>query len=368
MKRSILFLVLIMLISCNQKKEKANNKTIQLLVGTYTSESSEGIYAIDFNTSDGSLSNQRLVAESENPSYLTKSSDGKFVFAVNENDHGEISSFKWNDDNTALISISKKTSLGIHPCFIELSKSNNMIAVANYSSGNFAVYQVENGELKSSQIRKHEGSGVVKPNQNSPHAHCSKFSNDGKFLFVADLGIDKIVGYPLNEKNQLGEKFTALKMDAGDGPRHFVFHPKNNIVYIVSEFSNTVTVAEINSETGFFTKIDKQSTLPIGFKGDSFGADIHISSDGNYLYASNRGHNSIAVFLVDRNGSIKLIETVGVEGDWPRNFTLSPNEKFLLVANQKSNNITVFERDAKTGLLTFTGVDYKISKPVSLKF
>ena len=143
MKNSILFLVIIMLIGCGQKREKTNSQTIQLLVGTYTSESSEGIYAIDFNTSDGSLSNQRLVAKVDNPSYLAKSSDGKFIFAVNEKDPGVVSSFKWNDDNTELVSISEKASGGIHPCYISLNESENRVAVANYSSGNFTVYQVK---------------------------------------------------------------------------------------------------------------------------------------------------------------------------------------------------------------------------------
>lgn len=367
-KITLLFLAFIILVSCIQKKELAKNNMIQLLVGTYTSDSSEGIYSIDFNQEDGSLSNHTLIAKTKNPSYITKSSDGNFVYAVSENKPGEVSSFKWGNDRSALILISRESTMGEHPCYISLDSTESLLTVANYSSGNIAVYQTEDGRLDSIQIRKHEGSSVVKPNQNEPHAHCSKFSRDRKYIYVADLGIDEIVGYRLDENNQLGEKFTALKMDAGDGPRHFVYHTTKNIAYIINEFSNTVTVVKIDKETGLLSKIDKKSTLPDYFGGDSFGADIHISPDGKFLYASNRGHNSIAIFSVDKSGKITLIGTESVRGDWPRNFTLSPNGKFILVANQKTNNITVFERDFKTGLLAFTGVDFKISKPVCLLF
>jgi 6-phosphogluconolactonase len=166
----------------------------------------------------------------------------------------------------------------------------------------------------------------------------------------------------------LGKQQVALQLEPGDGPRHFVFHPTKDVVFLMNELSNTVISAKVNLETGFLEKIDRKSTLPEGFTESSAGADIHISADGKFLYTTNRGHNSIAVFSIDENNKLNLLETTSVQGDWPRNFTFSPNEDFILVANQKSNNITVFKRDSVSGLLTSTNTDFKLGAPVCLKF
>ena len=374
-KNIIYSICIVSLMSCSKEKKEDKivkntpdmEQSTKILVGTYTSGSSEGIYSLEFNAQTGELKNPNLVAPSENPSFLTLDNDGEHVYAVNENMEGEISVFRWNEAKTELLERVRVSSEGKHPCYVSLG--NNMLTVANYSSGNFSVFEVTDGKLKKNpEIRNHKGKSIVKPNQNEPHAHSSEFSKDGKFLYVADLGIDKIVGYTIDSNNKMGETFTALQMDAGDGPRHFVFHPSMDIVYIISEFSNTVTVATIDRNSGKFTKIDKKSTLPEDFTKESFCADIHISSDGQFLYASNRGHNSVAIFEVGADGTINLKGTEPTNGNWPRNFALSPDEKMLLVANQKSDNITVFKRDQKTGLLSFTGNQIKISKPVCLKF
>ena len=375
MKKIIYALCIVFAISCSKEKkeEKIASNTqlmepsINLLVGTYTSDASEGIYSLEFSSKTGELKSPTLLASSENPSFLALSDDGKYVYAVNENMEGEISAFKWNDSRTKLLLQKKVSSGGKHPCYV--SVNDHLLSAANYSSGNFSVYDIENGSFTGEPvIKNHEGSSVIKPNQNEPHAHCSEASKDGKFLYVADLGIDKIVGYPFDKELKIGDKFTALQMDGGDGPRHFVFHPSKDIVYIISEYSNTVTTATIDTDSGKFTKIDKKSTLPEDFTDESFCADIHISSDGKFLYASNRGHNSIAIFEVGNDGALNLKGTEPVQGNWPRNFALSPDESMLLVANQHSDNITVFKRDQETGLLSYTGNQIKISKPVCLKF
>lgn len=368
--------IFLMLMSCTKKEKAAmpapvetNETTVQLLVGTYTAEASEGIYALSFNPETGALSDQQLLAKSDNPSFLIKSKDGKKLIAVNETDPGKVSSFKWNEQGTSLILQSNVSTEGMHPCHVSFNKEEDLVAVANYSSGNLAVYAFNEGILTDQpKIRTHEGSSIVKPNQDGPHAHCSKFGKDGKFLYVADLGIDKIVGYALDEQKNLGEGFTAFAMDAGDGPRHFVHHPTKDLIYIVSEFSNTVTSAQVNRTTGEFTKVGKVSTLPADVDGDSFSADIHMTSNGKFLYTTNRGHNSIAIFSVAENGELTLMGTESVRGNWPRNFTLSPDEQFLLVANQLSDNITVFKIDQDSGLLAFTGTDVKLSRPVCLQF
>ncbi len=380
---SLLFFIFITVFSCNtsinnsktiqnnsQSIEMKKEQVINLLVGTYTGEASKGIYQFKFNPNTGELNQKNLVAESENPSFLTISQDRNLVLAVNETDSGTISSFKWDEGRTKLNLIDQRPSAGMHPCHIVINPSQNLVAAANYSSGNSIVYPI-NAEGKifdKAQMKQHEGSGPVKPNQDAPRAHFAAFSATGTYLYIVDLGIDKVMSYPVNSSGELGDPQVALQLDKGDGPRHLVFHPDKDLVYIVNELSNTVVVAQVDKITGLFKRLDKKSTLPDGFSGKSFCADIHISQDGKFLYASNRGHNSIAIFKVLENGHLELLGTEGVQGEWPRNFAISPNGKHVLVANQNTNNITVFDVNSKTGLLHYTGKQVELDRPVCLKF
>ncbi len=369
-------IILLSIVSCNQKKKETVEaiepeliEKIELLVGTYTDQSSEGIYKLLFNPADGTLENVGLVAETISPSYFTISKDKQFVYSVNESDPGNVSSFKWNADRTQLELISNLPSEGRHPCYADLNGDENLLAIANYSSGNISVYTIENGVIQETpQTRQHVGSGPVSPNQDTPKGHCAKFDANGKFVYVADLGIDEIASYSVDENGQLGEKQVALATDKGDGPRHLIFHPSKDIAFIVNELSGSVISAKVNHETGLFERIDKESTLPEDYTGKNSCADIHITSNGKFLYASNRGHNTIAVFSVSEDGLLERLATTSVEGDWPRNFVLSPDEKFMLVANKSTDNITVFSIDQETGLLTFTGNEATVSRPICLKF
>ena len=373
----IMGLLFLTFLNCKQKEtaqkisalaQEHTPQTIEMLVGTYTNGSSEGIYKYDFDTENGQILNKSLVAKVASPSYLDISTDKNVVYAIHERNPGMVTSFLWNENRTQLDSISSGSTGGAGPCFVEVNDAQNLIATANYGSGNIAVHSLKDGVIeKGEQLRQHEGNSIL-PNQKSPHAHSSKFGKKGNFLYVADLGIDKIISYSIDSEGTLGEIETALEMDKGDGPRHFVFHPSKDIVFIINEMSNTITSAKVNTATGKFDVIDKQSTLPEGYTETSHCADIHISSDGKFLYGSNRGHNSIATFSVSSDGELKLINTISVEGDWPRNFVISPDEKHLLVANQKSDNITVFDRDPKSGKLSYTGNQVSLSKPVCLKF
>ena len=367
----------ILLFSCKKDESKnipnetkSNENIARLLVGTYTNETSKGIYSLDFDLKTGQLSNEALLVETPNPSFLTLSKNKELVYAVNEENSGIVTSFGWNADKTKLIKLNEQPSEGIHPCYVALNDSENKLAVANYSSGTLAIYPLDgNGKIeKFTQRESHEGNGPVKPNQESSHVHCVQFSKNEAFLFAADLGIDKILSYPVLTDGKLGKQQIAMQLEPGDGPRHFVFHPTKDILFLMNELSNTVVSAKVNMETGILDKIDRKSTLPDDFTEASAGADIHISSDGKFLYATNRGHNSIAVFSVLEDGTLNLLETTSVQGDWPRNFTFSPDENFLLVANQRSNNITIFKRDADSGLLTYTNNEAKLGAPVCLKF
>ncbi|MEH6679453.1 MAG: lactonase family protein [Sediminicola sp.] len=378
---SLLFLSL--LGSCKQDKKETErtgeikteetmekSETIKLLVGTYTNKESEGIYTVDFDQVTGKLRNKQLVASTSNPSFLKISKDGKRVFAVNENDPGTVTSFKWDEKGTQLITIDQQPSAGAHPCFLELNEAEDKLAVANYSSGTVSVFGVgPNGELAAGpQLREHQGSGPVMPNQESAHAHCSLFSKGQDLLYAVDLGADKVFSYHIDGQGKLGAQKLALSLTPGDGPRHMVFHPTEEWAFVITELSSTVVSVKVDPETGSLTKIDQQSTLPEGFKGENACADIHISEDGKFLYASNRGHNSIAVFSVGDNGKLQLMGTTATAGDWPRNFTLSPDGKFLLVAVQNSDSITVFKLDGQTGMPVYTGNQIELSMPVCLVF
>ncbi|HOY12970.1 MAG TPA: lactonase family protein [Saprospiraceae bacterium] len=353
------------------KKEMAiqeNQNKVKLLIGMYTDSVGKGIYEIAFDQESGNLGEPQLLVATENPSFLTQSTDGNFVYAVNENQEGSLSAFQWNADKTKLDLLSQHPSAGAHPCYISLSGKQDLIAAANYSSGDFVVYnRLVNGNLDSiAQIKKHTGSGPVKPNQEAAHAHCAIFSKNQKHLYIADLGIDEIAVYNIDEQNQVGDKMVALALDKGDGPRHMIFHPTGNFAFVINELSSSVVSVKVDAVTGIFTTISKVSTLPPNYSGRNACADIHISDDGKFLYASNRGHNSIATIAIDDLGGLKTIAQDSVMGDWPRNFMISPNNKFILVANQLSNNITVFERNENTGLLRYTDHQIGISKPVYL--
>lgn len=370
-KHIITAIIFFTLIACKSKKEEitiSNIETLEVLVGTYTTGSSQGIYKLVFNPVDGSIENKGLVAEIGNPSYIIATKDNKYVYAVSENEFGEISAYKWNVDRSKLELINKLSVEGMHPCFAELNATEDMIAVANYSSGNITVFKLNSdGSLKEvPQIRQHNGKGTSLPRQDSPHAHCAKFYKD-KFMYTVDLGLDEVASYSIDSSGDLGQKKTALKTDDGDGPRHLIVHPTKNVSYVINELSNSILVSEIDQGSGRFNRIQKISTLPQGFDGESFCADIHITKNGKFLYASNRGHNSIAIFSVDDAGKLTFLDTESVRGDWPRNFIVSPDDKFLLVANQKSDNIVVFSINQETGLLVLTEHELKISMPVCLK-
>jgi 6-phosphogluconolactonase len=375
MKTYLMYMLLmIVAIACskpnqNQTESTSEVEKMKLLVGTYTGKGSEGIYQISFNPETGALSDTLLLVESNNPSYLTQSTDGQLVYAVNETADGGVSAFQWNKEQSALELIGMQKSQGDYPCYIDINPINDQIALANYGTGNVVSYGLmADGTLSEvGTDNQHEGQGPNEERQEGPHAHFSQFSQDGKNLYAIDLGIDKVMRYPL-DSGKVGEGEVALSLEPGDGPRHLVFHPTKPLVYVITELSNVVVGAKV-LENGNFEAIGRFSTLPENFEGDSYCADIHISNDGRYLYASNRGHNSIAIFSVGQeDGKLQMVATESVYGDWPRNFTLSPDNKFLLVANQNSDNITVFKRDTETGMLHYTDQQIKLSQPVCLLF
>jgi len=343
-------------------------------VGTFTSEGAEGIYLCDFNTTNGKITLNKTFKGVDNPSFLVVSPCKRYLYSVNrfpgnvENAGGYVNAYRINE-NGDLHFINKQLSHGSGPCHIDVSSEGKFVAIATYGGGTTSLYPVnEVGGLKpAATIIKNTGIGFNEDRQSAPHAHSIKFAPFDDLVFSADLGTDQLNIFKLqNGKLEKAEQ-DSVEMAPGAGPRHFDFHPNKKIIYVINELNSTVSV--ISNERGVWKIIQEISTLPEGFEGTSYCADIHVSKDGKFLYGSNRGHNSIAVFQVDKNsGKTEFIQTISVEGDWPRNFVLSPDGNFMLVANQKSGNIAVFRINKTNGIPEFTGNQIELPAPVCLDF
>ena len=353
-----------------------NNKTMQadnsssFYVGTYTNTNSKGIYKYQLNA-DGSLQSLGLAVVSEAPSFLALSADKKFLLAVNEiRNHdgvGTVESFLINGDNLSLVN--RSSSGGAHPCFIGVNKDGYVLA-ANYSGGNVALLKLnEKGELSELlDVSQHTGSGTTK-RQEAPHAHSAWFDLSNNSVISIDLGTNELWFTNIDTVNKklLFAIPQKLAMAEGAGPRHLDFHPNGKWIYILNELNGTVTQV-LKSEKGEYKLGASISTLPDGYQEHNQCADIHVSSDGKFVYTSNRGHNSIAIFQVNmQDGTLMLVGHESTQGDWPRNFSLSLDEEYLVVANQNSNNIVSFKRDKTTGLLQYVD-DIKARSPVCILF
>ena len=339
-------------------KEPASNivEPITFYVGTYTDGKSEGIYQFLLDT-DGRLQETGLMAKAENPSFLTKSANGRFLLAVNEvsneENMGYVTSYKIEKDS--LVSLDQKPTGGAHPCHITINE-DNYIVIANYTGGNMGLLQLlPDGTLSALlDVQQHEGKGNH-PRQEGPHAHSGWFDNNVNIISV-DLGTNQLWFSKIDKEDKVFSPSTpgTFTMEEGAGPRHLTFHPSQPWVYVVNELTSSVSLLKQDLGTGKYTSVQTISTLPAEYKEPNTCADIHISSDGKFVYASNRGHNSIAIFKVDaQSGMLEANGHQGSKGESPRNFSLSPDNKFLLVANQHTNNIVSYERDQETGLLTF---------------
>jgi 6-phosphogluconolactonase len=352
-----------------------DNKEHYLVVGTYTGGKSEGIYLFKFNSQDASFKEISHVATS-NPSFLVVSPDQKFIYAVAEdaknNNGGEIAAFSFNKEKGEINFINKQLSAGDHPCYVDIDKTGKWVFAGNYSSGSLSVLPVNaDGSLgEATSIIRHEGTGKDPRRQEKPHVHCTIMSPDNKWLYVPDLGIDKVMIYSFDEKTG---KLSAAKQPfaastAGAGPRHFTFHPNGRFGYLVEELSGHVVAYQMtNGELKF---LQRTSTLPRGKAGYAGSADIHVSPDGKFLYASNRGDfNNIAIFKIDANtGKLAIVGFQSTLGKAPRNFNFDPSGNYLLVGNQDSDEIVIFKRNLKSGTLEDTGKRIGIGKPVCLKW
>jgi 6-phosphogluconolactonase len=368
-----------------------------MYVGTYTGGKSKGIYLTRFDPATGSLLMLGCVSETDNPSFLTLRPDGKRLYAVNEissfsgEKTGAVTSYAIDPANGGLSQLNQQPSAGTSPCHLTVDSAGKHVFVANYSSGTVSVLPLtEDGILeKPAQVIRHQGSSVNKQRQEGPHAHGVYLDQGNKFLVVPDLGLDRLQVYGFDaETGKLlsiapGTKsestntasgdqiapYQSVRFKGGAGPRHMALDPKEHFAYVINELNSTISVFEYAAARATFSERQTLSTLPEGFKGSSSAAEVAVHPSGKFVYGSNRGHDSIAVFSVnENNGQLTLVEFESTQGKAPRHFAIDPTGNWLLAANQDSDSIVTFRIDAKTGKLEPTGRKLEVGKPVCLLF
>jgi len=350
-----------------------------LFVGTYTEgdagKGSKGIYVYTFDAATGAMEPVSTAATT-NPSYLAVAPGGKFVYAVGETggaNPGSVSAFSFNKATGKLTFIDKQESAGADPCYVTVDAGRKWAIVANYSGGNFSALPIAaDGSLKpAAQTFQHTGSSANKDLQQKAHVHSTILSPDQKYLVVCDLGTDKLSVLKFNPASAAKPLTPAtdsvVSVQPGVGPRHTAFHPSKPYAYVIEELTGTVDAFHYSN--GKLKPIQHISSLPDGFKGDIGSADIHVSPNGKFLYASNRGDgNSIVIYAIDQTTgklTVKGFESTGIKT--PRNFLIDPTGNWLLVANQAGKSVVLFKIDQKTGLLSATGKQLEIPAPVCLK-
>jgi 6-phosphogluconolactonase len=373
MKRFLLLLLSLVLPASVSARE------FLVYFGTYTGAKSKGIYVSRFDTDTGRLTEPELAAETRNPSFLAAHPNERFLYAVGEvNDFqgkraGVVSAFSLDAKTGKLTLLNHQASGGQGPCHLALDSGGRCVLVANYGSGSVASLPVENdGQLReAASTIQHTGSSVNTQRQASPHAHHVIVDRGDRHSLVCDLGLDKVLVYRLDAK---GATLTAndppfASVAPGAGPRHLAFSPNGKFAYVINEMGSTITVFSYDAGRGAMTELQTVSTLPTGFSGNSSCAEIAVDPGGKFVYGSNRGHDSIAVFAADEvSGKLTFVEHQPTQGKTPRHFAIDPTGRWLLAENQGSDNVVVFEIDAKTGRLRATGGTVNVGSPVCAAF
>jgi 6-phosphogluconolactonase len=366
-----------------EAKKMTPESSYLVYVGTYTATSSKGIYNYRFDPETGKLTPIGVAAEMANPSFMATDPQHRFLYAVTEmgqepgadsyKKNGSISSFSIDRKTGALTFLNKVDAGGGGSCYVVVDKTGKMLFVANYGSGNVASFAIKpDGSIgERTGFYQHTGSSVDPARQKGPHAHAVVLSPDNRFLFVPDLGMDQVKIYRVDAaKGTFTPNDPAYAtVKAGLGPRHFTFGHGAKFAYALCEMGSSVAVFSYDSVKGSLTPVQTISNLPDGFAGIDNSAEIEMDRSGRFLYASNRGNDSITVFAVEpAKGTLTKVQVVPTQGNIPRNFTLDPTGKYLIAANQKSNNVVVFSVDPKDGKLKAAGEMLDVPSPVVILF
>ena len=346
-------------------------------VGTYTDGGkSQGIYRLFLDTTTGAMRVDGVAAKTANPSFLALHPNGRVLYAVNEVDEhagqatGAVSAFRVARDSGELTLLDQLPSHGKSPCYVSVDRRGRVVLVANYGSGTIAAFTVrqDGGLARATTVVQHQGRGPNAERQTSPHAHCILTDPDNHRVLAADLGNDGILVYRFDDRS-MSSAGTRVATKPGAGPRHLAFHPNGRFLYVINELDSTLGVYAYDAERGSLAEVQVTPASPSGTAAANHPADVHVATSGRFLYASNRGDDTIAVFAIDpTSGQLTAVQQVSTGGRTPRNFALDPTGKFLLAANQRSDSILSFRVDTDTGRLTPTGHLVELPIPVCIRF
>lgn len=356
------------------RRDEWSHEDQLLYVGTYTeSGRTDGIFLVLMDPRTGALRQVGAVDAGANPSFLAIHPNGRWMYAVNERDDGGVRALSIDQHSGALTRINEQPSRGGAPCYVSVDRGGRVAFVANYGTGSIALLPIgKAGALApAASVHQQRGTGPVSDRQDGPHAHCILTDRSNRFALATDLGADRVFVYRLDVRGGSLEHREAndARLPRGSGPRHLALHPRLPLVFVSNELSSTVTTMHFDATRGALTVLDTRATVPAGWTGANYPADIHVAPSGRTLYVSNRGHDSIAVFsIAPRTGAMEWRQAVATGGDWPRNFSLDPSGRWLLVANQRSGTVTVLSRDPASGRLAPTSRQLAIASPACVRF
>lgn len=377
-KNCLLSLTVLCTLSCFKSISQTSSKEI-FYAGSYSDRGSKGIYVYAFNRAEGNFTELQAVTEGKSPNFLAIHPAKKYLYAVYSegkekiDQNGRVMSFNIDPSTGFLTKINEVSAEGRGPAHISVDPRGRFVYVSNYGEGNFAVFKVgADGSLgKTTAVVKHTGSSINTGRQAAPHVHSIIPSADGNFIYVSDLGTDKIMIYKVDgNTGAISEATTPFSSNTpGSGPRHFAIHPNGRFGFSAEELTSTISSYKIDQSTGAMSPLEGVSMLPADFeRARSSAADIHLSPDGKFLYASNRGHESLVIYSVNAStGKLKLIGFENTRGKHPRNFCVDNKGEYIFIANRDTDNITVFKRDRKTGKLQFKGEGAKTPAVVCIQ-
>jgi len=351
---------------------------VRVYFGTYTTGEGRGIYRSDLDLTTGTLAPPVLAVETKNPSFLAIAPNRKFLYSVSEISNfngqkvGGVAAFAIQP-NGDLKLINQQPSGGVGPCHLVVDATGSAVLVANYGGGSCASLPIAaDGSLEpAASVIQHQGSSVHPSRQKAPHAHSINLDPSNKFAFVADLGLDQVLVYAFDADKQTLTPHDPpfVKIADGSGPRHFAIHPSGKFAYVINELANTITLLGYQIESGQLKALQTITTLPPNYNETSYTAEVVVHPSGKFLYGSNRGHDSLAVYRIEPDtGLLTAIEQVSTGGQTPRNFAIDPTGQFCLAENQASNTVVVFRINPETGALTQIGTPVAVPSPVCAKF
>ena len=346
-----------------------------VFVGTYTNSGSKGVYTLRLNGDTGELTEVSAISGIENPSFVALDPSNEHLYAVGEVSNfggsGGVTSFNVNQETGELTQLNQQSTGGPGPCHLMVDSTDSLVIVTNYGGGSVAVLPINGdgslGEL--TEFIQHEGSSINKSRQEQAHAHSVNIDRSNSRAYICDLGMDRVFIYDIDVANgKLSPSAQAYVEEvAGEGPRHFDFHPSNKFVYVINELGCTITVYDLGGD-GSLTPVQTVPSLPEGWEGSNTTADVHVSPDGAFVYGSNRGHDSLVIYAIGQStGKMTYVGHQSTMGKEPRNFAITPDGAFLLAENQNSDTIVTFKRESD-GTLTATGSVIEVPAPVCIQF